>query len=79
MLVCIISAVDECASNPCQNGGSCINGLGKYMCQCLDEFTGYNCERCMYIYWITTTINPQIHCIVKPVYNDHLSIINNCR
>ena len=38
-------AVDECASDPCQNGGQCINGLGQYICACRDEYTGYNCER----------------------------------
>jgi hypothetical protein len=26
--------IDECQSSPCQNGGTCINEIGKYTCQC---------------------------------------------
>ena len=36
--------VDECLSNPCQNGGSCNDGVNGYMCLCADKYTGKNCE-----------------------------------
>ena len=36
--------VNECASNPCQNGGSCSDRVNSYMCQCPDTHTGSNCE-----------------------------------
>jgi hypothetical protein len=37
---------DECASQPCQNGGSCVDGLGYYFCVCdHTRFSGVNCER----------------------------------
>lgn len=26
--------IDECASNPCQNGGVCVDKLGDYACAC---------------------------------------------
>ena len=26
--------VDECSSNPCQNGGVCIDAIGSYQCAC---------------------------------------------
>ena len=26
--------IDECLSNPCRNGGTCIDGLGGYTCLC---------------------------------------------
>ncbi|XP_028919839.1 protein crumbs homolog 1 isoform X2 [Ornithorhynchus anatinus] len=26
--------IDECSSNPCQNGGTCENSLGNYTCHC---------------------------------------------
>ncbi|MEZ4300506.1 MAG: calcium-binding EGF-like domain-containing protein [Polyangiaceae bacterium] len=26
--------IDECASQPCQNGGNCVDGVGTYTCQC---------------------------------------------
>ncbi|XP_056008437.1 sushi, von Willebrand factor type A, EGF and pentraxin domain-containing protein 1-like [Ostrea edulis] len=36
--------VNSCASNPCQNNGTCINGLDRYTCLCTKSFTGMNCE-----------------------------------
>ncbi|XP_059352322.1 protein eyes shut-like [Daphnia carinata] len=36
--------VDECCSNPCKNGGRCIDLIGSYDCACSHGFTGRNCE-----------------------------------
>ena len=36
--------IDECASNPCQHDGTCINLLGKFECNCTDEYMGTFCE-----------------------------------
>ena len=35
---------DECASNPCQNGGECFDGANEYACVCPDSHHGLNCE-----------------------------------
>ncbi|XP_047409326.1 coagulation factor VII [Sciurus carolinensis] len=35
---------DQCASNPCQNGGSCQDQLQSYVCFCPTDFEGRNCE-----------------------------------
>nr|1F7E_A Chain A, PROTEIN (Blood Coagulation Factor VII) [Homo sapiens]1F7M_A Chain A, PROTEIN (Blood Coagulation Factor VII) [Homo sapiens]1FF7_A Chain A, PROTEIN (Blood Coagulation Factor VII) [Homo sapiens]1FFM_A Chain A, PROTEIN (Blood Coagulation Factor VII) [Homo sapiens] len=35
---------DQCASSPCQNGGSCKDQLQSYICFCLPAFEGRNCE-----------------------------------
>ncbi|XP_056020424.1 sushi, von Willebrand factor type A, EGF and pentraxin domain-containing protein 1-like isoform X2 [Ostrea edulis] len=36
--------VNSCASNPCLNGGTCVNGLDRYDCLCTSSFNGVNCE-----------------------------------
>lgn len=36
---------DQCASNPCQNGGSCEDQLQSYICFCLPDFEGRNCDK----------------------------------
>uniref|UniRef100_A0A7S3A5U5 Metalloendopeptidase n=1 Tax=Rhodosorus marinus TaxID=101924 RepID=A0A7S3A5U5_9RHOD len=36
---------DECARNPCQNGGECVDLEADYICNCPRGFTGDNCER----------------------------------
>ena len=36
--------VDECASDPCDNGGSCDDMVAGYNCTCAAGFTGTNCE-----------------------------------
>ncbi|XP_076459446.1 LOW QUALITY PROTEIN: uncharacterized protein LOC143292771 [Babylonia areolata] len=34
-----------CANSPCQNGGTCIPGVGTYSCQCLLGYLGAHCEQ----------------------------------
>ena len=36
--------IDECASSPCQNGGTCIDDLNAYTCNCIPGYEGDNCE-----------------------------------
>ncbi|XP_037125413.1 coagulation factor IX-like [Syngnathus acus] len=35
---------DQCKPPPCQNGGSCHDGIKSYLCWCDPRFTGKNCE-----------------------------------
>ena len=37
--------VNECTVyKPCKNGGTCVNTVGGYNCQCPDNYKGKNCD-----------------------------------
>lgn len=36
--------VDECSSDPCLNGGSCVDLVGNFTCLCAEPFEGPRCE-----------------------------------
>jgi surface protein len=38
--------VDECASSPCQNGGTCVDAPGLFECACASGYSGYVCDPC---------------------------------
>ena len=36
--------VNECSSNPCQNGGACYDFVNKFNCTCAAGYEGTLCE-----------------------------------
>ncbi|VDI10144.1 Hypothetical predicted protein [Mytilus galloprovincialis] len=42
---CIVSDIDDCAPNPCLNGGQCIDGVDLYTCNCAAGYEGKICDR----------------------------------
>lgn len=42
--------MNECASNPCHNNGTCHDRANSYTCSCKAGYTGVNCETSMYHY-----------------------------
>ena len=39
-----LTDIDECASSPCLNGGSCTDDVNAYQCTCVGGYNGTNCE-----------------------------------
>ena len=42
--ICTLTEVDECESQPCQNGGDCTDKLGLFECNCTAGYEGVQCE-----------------------------------
>ena len=45
-----LSDVNECASNPCQNGGTCKNMNNYYECVCKSKYFGKDCSISKYYF-----------------------------
>ena len=44
MVIFFFSDFDECASNPCARGGTCIDQFDGFLCLCVAGYTGAICE-----------------------------------
>jgi len=36
--------IDDCAGQPCQNGGNCTDKVNDFHCDCVPGYTGKNCS-----------------------------------
>ena len=45
--------INDCMGEPCNNGGTCTDGIATYTCTCPDGFTGRDCETSMIIFLFT--------------------------
>ena len=62
--------IDECASSPCQNGGTCVDGVNSYTCNCDVGYAGKNCEpgNILMIYPLATAVK-FLHVPLIPLFN----------
>ena len=41
--------IDDCADVPCANGGTCLDGVNTFTCECPAGYTGPTCTRSEYM------------------------------
>ncbi|XP_064419080.1 sushi, nidogen and EGF-like domain-containing protein 1 [Latimeria chalumnae] len=41
---CNDTNINECEGSPCQNGGTCVDGINAYYCNCKLGYTGEHCQ-----------------------------------
>ncbi|NXQ85985.1 FBLN7 protein, partial [Nyctibius grandis] len=44
----VCRSIDDCSSNPCANGGTCVDGNQSYRCLCLRGWSGPSCQSPVY-------------------------------
>ena len=50
MINSMVIDVDDCASGPCLNGGTCTDDINRYTCKCAVGYSGLNCTTSKYTY-----------------------------
>ena len=45
--IVIVADTDDCSGDPCQNGGTCSDGVNSHSCSCVPGYEGANCETSM--------------------------------
>ena len=39
-----LTDINDCVNHTCQNGGSCVDGINNFTCNCLKGYTGSYCQ-----------------------------------
>ena len=45
-----VSDINECSSASCVHGGGCVDDVNGYTCDCLDDYTGSQCQQRKHAY-----------------------------
>lgn len=82
MRACMLadSDVNECASNPCLHGSTCIDHANSFTCNCATGYTGTQCEtgQCMFAVAHSSSFgrNHSSACVIK-LFASRRSIIED--
>ena len=65
LCILLISDINECTSNPCQNGATCVNQINAFRCDCVPGYEGDMCETGMYDSYYKFHIAKQVQQLQK--------------
>ncbi|XP_078613856.1 uncharacterized protein LOC144883324 [Branchiostoma floridae x Branchiostoma japonicum] len=77
---CENNVIDECASNPCFNGATCVDGADSFTCECIFGSMGTHCERVLPYFreqFLQYEVNPTaapIECFVCDASDGHCDV-----
>ena len=76
-LFIFLTDIDECQSQPCLNGGQCIDDVNSYTCQCQPGYLGTNCETSKSFWKIKlgahiTQLNKSLKQTIRSTVSDNL-------
>ena len=49
----LFTDIDDCVNPTCANGGSCVDGVNSYSCNCTAGYTGNHCQTGKFLFLIT--------------------------
>lgn len=55
--------IDECASDPCLNGATCLDRLNHFQCECMPGYSGTLCERNVSVL-LVISITTSLKCVL---------------
>ena len=75
--------IDNCSPNPCNNGGTCNDGVDSYTCTCVAGFMGDDCDASRYLLQVLFFLMNMVYInsVEGKLFNDcfFLSLdIDNC-
>ena len=57
----LISVIDDCDPNPCENGGICTDRINTFTCDCEEDFTGLRCEQSKHRFFHTAGLSSTVY------------------
>jgi len=66
--------INECEADPCQNGATCTDLIGTYLCNCTEDYTGNDCEK---LKVVTCANSPCVRGNCSDVYDAVTQLANN--
>lgn len=70
------SVIDDCASEPCQNEGVCIDLVNSYMCTCQEGWEGKDCDLSKSLFMLRYLFSVSLM-MYLPLVADVYNIIKN--